>query len=141
MTNAYTKTIILDDGKNVVQLGGTEIKYDSKNKLNESNLAQEQSGQTRTLALNLNQITEQHEITAVIDDTVADKLNGSYDNKEEVKNQLKTIYKSQREVDFVYGNETHTGFIQQLSITEKSDSDASFYRIKARHLTSDSMEQ
>lgn len=76
MSNEYTKTIILDDSSRAVALGATQVKHDLKNKLNESAIAQEDSGDTKTLALNLNEINEQYEVTAKIDDDVAGGLNG-----------------------------------------------------------------
>lgn len=146
MTKAYQKTIILDDGQNIVSFGAIEVKHDLENKLNESPIAQEQSGQTETLALNLNQINEQFELTAVMDDKVADKLNGSYNNKEEVIDVLLSMFKSQRQISFEYGvsgeagSREKNGFLQQLSIAEKAENDSTYYRIKARFLVASSME-
>lgn len=76
-TNAYSKTVKLSDSNRTVEVGATQVKNNLKNKLNNSPIAQEEAGQREQLALNLNMVTEQYQVTAKIDDEVAAELNAS----------------------------------------------------------------
>jgi len=117
------------------------MKHEPKNRLNESHIAQENEGETKNLALNLNEITEQFIITAVFDDEVADKLNKANSiNKEIAAERLETIFKSQDLVELKYGSRTDKGFIQQMTITENAKDDSKHYDVKIRFLKAEKMD-
>jgi len=106
-----------------------------------SPIAQENEGETKNLALNLNEITEQFIITAVFDDEVADKLNKANSiNKEIAAERLETIFKSQDLVELKYGSRTDKGFIQQMTITENAKDDSKHYDVKIRFLKAEKMD-
>jgi len=138
MTDAYKKEVTIDDGTTSVTLGGTQFKEDYKNKLSASPIAQENSGETKNLALNLNRIKHTITVSAKVSDSVASALN-SGDDKETVHDDLLTIFKSQNRVTLTYGSRTFKGFLNQLNVTENADQDASLYSYKIRLLESEDM--
>jgi len=141
MSEAYTKNVRLTAGNEVIFLGVTQMKHELKNRLNESPIAQENAGETKNLALNLNEVTEQFIITAVFDDEVADKLNKANSiNKEIAAERLETIFKSQDLVELKYGSRTDNGFIQQMTITENAKDDNKHYDVKIRFLKAEKMD-
>lgn len=141
MSVNYTKNIKLTAGNEVIFLGASQVKHELKNKLNESPIAQENSGDQKTLALNLNEITEQFIITAHIDDKVANKLNKANNiTKEIAAERLEVIFKSQKQVTLEYGSRSDDGFIQQMTITENAKNDQKHYDVKIRFLKSESMD-
>jgi len=141
MSEAYTKNVKLTAGNEVIFLGVTQMKHELKNRLNESPIAQENEGETKNLALNLNEITEQFIITAVFDDEVADKLNKANSiNKEIAAERLETIFKSQDLVELKYGSRRDKGFIQQMTITENAKDDSKHYDVKIRFLKAEKMD-
>lgn len=141
MSEAYTKNVRLTAGNEVIYLGVTQMKHELKNRLNESPIAQENEGETKNLALNLNEITEQFIITAVFDDEVADKLNKANSiNKEIAAERLEVIFKSQDLVELEYGSRTDKGFIQQMTITENAKDDNKHYDVKIRFLKAEKMD-
>ena len=138
MSYPYKKEVILDDGTTAVELGGTQVKRDFKNKLSAHPITQDQTGETKTLALNLNRIKKNIEVSAKLDDEVADKQNGGLD-KEQVHDDVMTIFTSQKRVTLVYGDKVYKGFISQLSIDEQSKQDNSVYAYKIRLTVAEDM--
>lgn len=139
MTNAYKKELKYETSSKTVVLGGIQVKEDFKNEIYSSPIAQDNTGDTENLALNLNRVKKNIEATAQVSDPLAAALNGGQ-TKEDVKQDLLTIFQSQEVVTMTYGNETFTGFIQQLNITENSEEDNSFYEFKIRLLVSKDMQ-
>ena len=139
MSKTYRKEGFITDETTSVTAGVRQMKNDLKNKISNSPLAQEDSGNARNLALNLNRITENYELTLVVDDEVADKLDNAGNTKEDVRSKLETIFKSQRLVTIEYGQDTKEGFINQMNIDEKADEVGVFYKIKLRLLVSEDM--
>lgn len=139
MTKAYSKEGVIKDGTTSATVGVTQMKNDFKNKISNTPLAQESSGQTKNLALNLNRIKENYKITFVVDDEIADKLDNAGSTKEDLKDKIITIFKSQNLVTIEYGNDTRTGFLMALNIDEKSKNDASHYKIQTNLIVSEDM--
>lgn len=136
---AYEKAVKFDNGSTSVELGGIQVKHDWKNNLGEEPLPQENAGEKRTLALNMNRIIESFEVTVVIDDEVASEFNSSSDDKESIKNDFVSICESQDLTTLVYGDRTYKGYVKKFSSTERASEGSWQYKIKISFLVSEEM--
>lgn len=129
MTKAYTKTVKFDDGNKTVEVGATKIERDFKNSLYSQPLAQDQTGDTETLIMNLNRVKRNWIINARIDDPFADKVDGSGDKEQAITNLL-DIYLSQKRVTMTIGPRSQQGFLKNLNVVEKAGEDGTTYTMK-----------
>lgn len=143
MTQADTKvtTIKTESGSYEVVVSATNLKHDLKNKVSNTPLAQENSGETTNLALNLNRVKENYKLTLYINDETATVLNNEPNsNKEYIKTQLEELFKAQEIVIIDYGAEIKRGFLMSMNFDEKSSNDASYYKVETNLIVSEDME-
>lgn len=131
---AYKKKVKIDNGTKTAEVGAIEIERDFRNNLFTEPLAQDGTGDTETLIMNLNRVKRNWIITAKIDDEFASKVDGA-GSKEDLYTKLEDIYLSQERVTLTIdesdsNQRVHKGFLKNLNSIDAADRDSSAYELK-----------
>jgi len=140
MGNEYRKELSIqpDSGGVKIVIGTKTITHDLENKLSGFARPNKDGGNPVYKAFNINQVKETFEIVGILSDEIAETLidDNSVTIKEDAKDKLvaqftstKLLRMQVKDLDRDVLTEDKTGFIEQISFEERSDEDASRYKV------------